>query len=105
MRDTGAQAVSRQPAVGLGRISPSARYAERDTNAPTLSFIFSQETGLQQILDQQGIQATSVQQVDELLSSDAFLIAAGYIKGATINLVPVRTQAGRNRGLVDPRRA
>ena len=49
---------------------------------------------MQQILEQQGILATSVQQVDQLLSSDAFLIAAGYIKGASINLVPVRTQIG-----------
>jgi hypothetical protein len=32
--------------------------------------------------------------VDELLSSNSFLIAAGYIKGASINLVPVRTQIG-----------
>lgn len=69
-------------------------YVERDTNAPTLSFIFGQVTGLQQILDQQGIRAITVQQVDELLSSNAFLIAAGYIKGATINLVPLRTQVG-----------
>ena len=35
-----------------------------------------------------------MQQVDELLSSNSFLIAAGYLKGATINLVPVRIQAG-----------
>ncbi len=69
-------------------------YAERDTDAPTLSFIFGQVTGLQQVLNQQGIQATTIQQVDQLLSSDSFLIAAGYIKGASINLVPVRTQAG-----------
>jgi hypothetical protein len=69
-------------------------YAERDSNAPTLSFIFGQVAGLQQALDQLGIRATTIQQVDELLSSNAFLIAAGYIKGATINLVPVRTQIG-----------
>lgn len=69
-------------------------YAERDTNAPTLSFIFGQVAGLQQALDQLGIKATTVQQVDEVLSSNAYLIAAGYIKGATINLVPVRTQIG-----------
>ncbi len=76
----------------------------RDTNAPTLSFIFGQVSGLQQLLEQQGIRATTVQQVEELLSNDAFLIAAGYLKGATINLVPVRTQMGgtaawTNRGL------
>ncbi len=69
-------------------------YAERDTNAPTLSFVFGQMAGLQQTLDQQGIKATTIQQVDELLSSDSFLIAAGYIKGATVNLVPERTQIG-----------
>jgi hypothetical protein len=32
--------------------------------------------------------------VDEILSSNSFLIAAGYVKGVTINLVPVRTQLG-----------
>jgi hypothetical protein len=69
-------------------------FAERDTNAPTLSFIFSQVAGLQQALNQQGIQETTVQQVDQLLSNDSYLIAAGYVKGASINLVPVRTQAG-----------
>ena len=69
-------------------------YAERDTNAPTLSFIYGQVAGLQQLLDQQGIRATTVQQVDELLARNSDLIAAGYIKGATINLVPVRTQLG-----------
>jgi hypothetical protein len=69
-------------------------YAERDTNAPTLNFIFGAVTGLEQLLDQQGIRATTIQQVDQLLSSDAYLIAAGYLKGASINLVPVRTQLG-----------
>jgi hypothetical protein len=69
-------------------------YAERDANAPTLSFIFGQVSGLEQVLEQQGIQATSIQQVDELLSSDAYLMAAGFIKGATINVVPVRTLLG-----------
>ena len=69
-------------------------YVERDTNAPTLNFIFGQVAGLQQLLDQMGIRATTVQQVDELLSSNSSLIAAGYIKGATINLIPSRTQIG-----------
>jgi len=73
-------------------------FAERDTNAPTLSFIFSQVMGLQQLLNLEGIHATSVQQVDELLSDSAYLIAAGYLRGASINLVPVRTQVG---GTVD----
>ncbi len=69
-------------------------YAERDTNVPTLSFILGQVAGLQQELNLLGITATSVQQVDELLSTNSSLIAAGYIKGATINLAPVRVQIG-----------
>ncbi len=93
MRDTGAKQYRGNMQSGWGHLTLSA-YGERDTNAPTLNFIFSQENGLQQILEQQGIVAASVQQLDALLSSDAFLFAAGYIKGASINLVPVRTQLG-----------
>ncbi len=93
MRDTGAKQYRANLQSGWGAFTFSA-FGERDTNTPTLNFIFTQETGLQQLLEEQGIRATSVQQVDELLSSDAFLIAAGYLKGATINLVPVRTQVG-----------
>ncbi len=78
---------------GWGGVTFNA-FAERDTNAPTLNFIFGATTGLEQILDQEGIRATSIQQVDQLLSIDAYLMAAGYLKGATINLVPVRTQLG-----------
>lgn len=79
--------------MSWGTFSVNA-YAERDTDAPTLSFILGQVAGLQQDLNLQGLRATTVQQVDELLAGNAFLIAAGYIRGATINLVPVRAQLG-----------
>jgi len=92
-RETGARQFRASLRAGWGALTLTG-YAERDTNAPTLSFIFGQVAGLQQTLEQLGIRATTIQQVDELLSSNAFLIAAGYIKGATINLVPVRTQIG-----------
>ena len=91
--DTGAKQYRANLQSGWGAFTASA-YGQRDTNTPTLNFIFTQETGLQALLEEQGIRATSVQQLDELLSSDSFLIAAGYIKGASINLVPVRTQVG-----------
>ncbi len=91
--DTGARQFRANLHTGWGGFNFNA-YAERDTNAPTLSFIFGQVSGLQQILEQQGIQATSIQQVDELLSSDAYLMAAGFIKGASINVVPVRSLLG-----------
>jgi hypothetical protein len=93
MRDTGVKQYRANLQSGWGAFTFSA-FGERDANTPTLNFIFTQEPGLQQLLEEQGIRATSVQQVDELLSSDAFLIGAGYLKGATINLVPVRTQVG-----------
>jgi Carboxypeptidase regulatory-like domain len=91
--DSGAKQFRATLQSGWGDFKFNA-FAERDTNAPTLNFIFGLETGLEQLLDQQGIRATTIQQVDQLLSSDAYLIAAGYLKGATINLVPVRTQVG-----------
>jgi hypothetical protein len=91
--DSGSQQIRGSARTGWRAFTFSG-YAERDTNAPTLSFIFGQVSGLQLALEQQGIQATTIQQVNELLTSDAFLIAAGYVKGATINLVPVRTQFG-----------
>jgi hypothetical protein len=91
--DSGGQQFRSSVRSGWGAFTFSG-YGERDTDAPTLNFIFSQVAGLQQALNQQGIQATTVQQVDQLLSDDAFLIAAGYVKGASVNLVPVRTQAG-----------
>jgi hypothetical protein len=92
-RENGSQQSRASLHSGWGALTFTG-YAERDTNAPTLNFIYGQVAGLQQFLDQQGIRATTVQQVDELLSSNSSLIAAGYIKGATINLIPVRTQAG-----------
>jgi hypothetical protein len=92
-RESGARQFRASLRAGWGTLMFTG-YAERDTNAPTLSFIFGQVAGLQQTLEQLGIRATTIQQVDELLSSNSYLIAAGYIKGATINLVPVRTQIG-----------
>ena len=47
------------------------------TKAPALSFILGQTQGLQQALDLLGIKATTVQQVDELLTENSFLLAAG----------------------------
>jgi hypothetical protein len=92
-RESGGKQARATARAGWGPFTFSG-YAQHDTNAPTLSFVFSQVTGLEQILNLQGIQATTIQQVDELLSSNSFLIGSGYIKGATINLVPVRSQIG-----------
>ena len=79
--------------AGAGPLSISA-FAERQTQAPSLAFILNQAPELQQALALLGVQATTIQQVDQLLSDSSYLFAAGYIKGATINLSPVRYQLG-----------
>ncbi len=92
-QENGARQSRASLSSGWGAFTFTA-YAERDSNAPTIGFLYGQVAGLQQALDQLGIRATTVQQVDELLSDNSFLIAAGYLKGATINVVPERTQIG-----------
>jgi hypothetical protein len=79
--------------ASAGPFSISA-YAERQTQAPSLEFILNQSPQLRQALELLGVQATTIQQVDQLLSDSSYLFAAGYIKGATINLAPVRYQLG-----------
>ncbi|QOY86573.1 carboxypeptidase regulatory-like domain-containing protein [Paludibaculum fermentans] len=78
---------------GAGAISVSA-FAERQTHAPTLSFLLDQAHGLRQAIELLGIQATTIEQVDSLLRDSAYLFAAGYIQGATVNIAPVRSQVG-----------
>jgi hypothetical protein len=69
-------------------------YMERDANVPTPSFTLGRVAGLLQELNLLGIKATTVREVDELLSSNSFLIASGYIKTATINLASERNLIG-----------
>ncbi|MGJ5815263.1 hypothetical protein [Paludibaculum fermentans] len=78
---------------GGGGLSVSA-FAERQTHAPTLSFLLDQAHGLRQAIELLGIQATTIEQVDSLLRDSAYLFAAGYIQGATVNIAPVRSQVG-----------
>ena len=92
-QDSGGNQFQGSANAGAGPFSISA-FAQRQTQSPSLAFILGQSPGLQQALDMLGIQATTIQQVDELLAENSYLFAAGYIKGATINLIPVRSQAG-----------
>lgn len=84
--------------TGAGPLGVSA-FAEQQTQAPTLSFVLSQTPGLQQAFDLLGIQATSMQAVNEILRENADLFAAGYIQAAAINLTPRRRQAGGSLSL------
>lgn len=92
-QDTGGKQYRFSATAGGGPLSIMVM-GQRQVQAPSLSFVLAQAPGLQESLDQLGTQASSIQQVNELLNDTAYLFAAGYIKGATINLVPVRDQLG-----------
>jgi hypothetical protein len=69
-------------------------FADHQTQAPSVSFIFQEIPGLQQALEELGITATSPQQIAQLLQTDTSLISLGFIQGLTVNLSPDRIQAG-----------
>jgi len=77
----------------LGRASLSA-YVDRQQNAPTLEVIFSEHPELALALRELGIVATSPGDIARALREHAALIELGYIEGVTVDLAPVRTQAG-----------
>ena len=77
---------------------------DRQTEAPTISFILAGVPGLQDALDALGISATTPQQIALALGEAAGLANQGFIQGVNINLSPERFQAGTdltwaNRGL------
>lgn len=98
-QDSGGQQFRASVSTGAGPLAVSA-FAEQQTQAPTLSFILSQTPGLQQALDLLGVQATSIQAVNEILRDNAELFAAGYIQGAAISLAPRRRQVGGSLNLI-----
>jgi hypothetical protein len=69
-------------------------FVDRQTEAPSLSFLFQEIPGLALALEELGITATTPQQIAQLLQNDAGLISLGFIQGATVNLSPLRVQAG-----------
>jgi len=69
-------------------------FVDRQTQAPTVDFIFRQTPGLEEAFTQLGLAATSSQQIALLLRDNAALAALGYIEGVTVHLSPVRLQSG-----------
>jgi hypothetical protein len=79
--------------ASLGRLYASA-YVDRQQNAPSLELIFSERPDLALALDELGIIATSPADVARALRENAALVELGFIEGITVDLAPVRTQAG-----------
>jgi carboxypeptidase family protein len=69
-------------------------FADRQTQAPTISLVASGIPGLQQAVNDLAISATTPQQVANVLSDTAVLANQGLVNGVNINLVPVRFQDG-----------
>jgi len=69
-------------------------WIERQRQAPTLDLIFGQEPGLALALQRLGISVHSPEDVARVLRENAALVNLGYIEGVTVNLTPLRWQAG-----------
>ncbi|MEA2571663.1 MAG: hypothetical protein QOI24_3664 [Acidobacteriota bacterium] len=79
--------------ASLGSFFTSAYY-DHQTDAPTLELILRDDPALSLALQQLGISATTPEDIARALRTNAALISLGFIEGATVNLVPARTQAG-----------
>jgi outer membrane protein OmpA-like peptidoglycan-associated protein len=71
-------------------------FAQRQTEAPTVDFIFQSLPGLEQTLERLGISASTPEEIAQLLETNSTLIALGYVLGANVNLAPLRVQSGAN---------
>jgi hypothetical protein len=69
-------------------------YVSRQTNVPTLAGLISSVPGLQDTLNRLGLSVTSLQQLSELLATDANLVSLGLVNNLSLNLSPVLLQAG-----------
>jgi len=85
--------------TGLFRINA---WAERQRQAPTLDLIFREEPGLELALLRLGISVRSPEDLARVLQDNAALINLGFIEGVTVNLTPLRRQAGIDVALDSP---
>jgi hypothetical protein len=77
-------------------------WAERQRQAPTLDLIFREEPGLELALLRLGISVRSPEDLARVLQDNAALINLGYIEGVTVNLTPLRRQAGIDVAIDSP---
>jgi cell division septation protein DedD len=85
--------------TGLFRVNA---WAERQRQAPTLDLIFREEPGLELALLRLGISVRSPEDLARVLQDNAALINLGYIQGVTVNLTPLRRQAGIDVAIDSP---
>lgn len=90
--------------ASLGRLYLSA-FADRQQNAPTLDVVFAERPDLALALDELGIVATTPADIARALRENAALIELGFIDGVTVDLAPLRTQAGLELSLLGTTRS
>lgn len=73
-------------------------FGERQTQAPTARYIFTEIPWLQPMLDRLGLTASTPQQLAELLRTNAELSASGYANNIQIDVTPVRSRLGASGG-------
>ena len=76
---------------GWGQLGFSG-YAQRETQAPTVSFLLTQVPQLGQAMALAGLTATTPQDIAAFLQDNALLISLHYLQNVKINVVPVREQ-------------
>ena len=69
-------------------------YFRHDAQVPTLSLIFSQLPGLQELLDRAGIIVTNPDQLAQLLRDSSLLATLGFSTPFSVNLAPSRNDSG-----------
>jgi len=69
-------------------------FVDRQTQAPTISFILAKIPGLQEALDTLAISATTPEQMALALNETAGLANQGFIQGVNINISLARLQTG-----------
>ena len=79
--------------LSAGRFFSTA-YIDHQEQAPTLALIFRERPDLALALERLGITATTPGDIARALRENSALIELGYIEGVTVELAPVRTQAG-----------
>jgi hypothetical protein len=65
-------------------------FFRHDVQVPTVTAIFSQIPGLQDLLDRAGVVATTPDELAQLLRNSALLATLGFTTPFTVNLAPVR---------------
>jgi hypothetical protein len=79
-------------------------FASRQTQTPTVEYVLNDLPWLRQALLSAGVSATTPEEIQEFLRTNADLIAAGYLHDLQINISPVHNQVGGTFHWASPRR-